>query len=120
MATFDADTLRALHDISEVTIRTGKHPNTPVVIWVVVADGDVFVRSVQGAKGRWYRDLTGGGPAMLEFADRTLAVQAVSATDAASTDRASREYLRKYQPSPYAPAMVKPEILSTTLRLEPR
>jgi hypothetical protein len=120
MATFDAETLRALHDISEVTIRTGRHPNTPVVIWVVVADDEVFVRSVQGARGRWYRDLAGGGSATLEVAGRTLTVQAVPTTDAASTDRASREYLRKYQSSPYAPAMVKPETLSTTLRLEPR
>jgi hypothetical protein len=117
---FDADTLRALRDVREVTIRTEKHPESAVVIWVAVADDEVFVRSVQGGKGRWYRDLVAGGRATLELAGRRLAVQAIPATDPAAIDRASREYLRKYQPSPYAPAMVKPEILSTTLRLEPR
>jgi hypothetical protein len=120
MTDFDADTLRDLRDVREVAIRTGTHPNSAVVIWVVVADNEVFVRSVRGAGGRWYRDLTAGGPATLEFAGRRLAVQAIPESDPSAVDRASREYLRKYQPSPYAQAMVTSEVLPTTLRLEPR
>jgi hypothetical protein len=120
MANFDADTLRELRDVQEIAIRTQKHPNSAVVIWVVVADDEIFVRSVQGTKGRWYRDLAAGGPAPLEFVGRRLVVQAIPATDPTAIARASREYLSKYQPSPYAQAMVKSEILSTTLRLEPR
>jgi hypothetical protein len=83
-------------------------------------EDEAFVRSFRGAKGRWYRDLAAGGPATLELGDRRLAVQAVPANDAAVIARASREYLRKYGSSSYAQAMVKPDILSTTLRLEPR
>src|SRR6266478_1237172 len=120
MANFDAETLRELRDAREVAIRTDKHPKTGVVIWVVVADGEVFVRSVYGARGRWYQDLAAGGPAMLEFGGRRIAVQAVPESDAGAVDGASREYLRKYQPSPYAPAMVKPDVLRTTPRLGPR
>ncbi|MBV8739057.1 MAG: DUF2255 family protein [Alphaproteobacteria bacterium] len=120
MANFDADALRELRDVQEIAIRTEKHPNSAVVIWVVVADDEVFVRSVYGTRGRWYRDLAAGGPATLEFAGRRLAVQAMPVSDPAAIARASREYLSKYQPSPYAQAMVKSEILSTTLRLEPR
>ena len=120
MAGFDADTLGALRELREVGLRTGRHPESAVVIWVVVADDGVFVRSFRGAKGRWYRDLAGGGPATLEFAGRRLAVQAVPANDPAAIEHASREYLRKYGPGPYATAMVQPEILSTTLRLDPR
>ena len=77
MTNFDADTLRELRDVQEVAIRTEKHPKSAVVIWVVVADDEVFVRSWRGAKGRWYRDLAAGGPATLEFAGRRLAVQAI-------------------------------------------
>ena len=51
---------------------------------------------------------------------RRLAVQAVPANDPAAIEHASREYMRKYGPGPYATAMVQPEILSTTLRLDPR
>src|SRR5438034_2106004 len=100
MTDFDADTLRELRDLQEVAIRTEKHPKSAVVIWVVVADDEVFVRSVRGTKGRWYRDLAAGGPATLEFAGRRLAVQAVPASDTTAVARASREYLKKYQRSP--------------------
>jgi hypothetical protein len=120
MASFDVGTLNELRHSQEVAIRTEQHPKTAVVIWVAVADDEVFVRSVGGTKGRWYRDLAAGGLASLEFAGRRLAVQAIPASDPAAVDRASREYLRKYQPSPYAQAMVRSEVLPTTLRLEPR
>ncbi len=120
MTNFDADTLRELRDLQEVAIRTEKHPKSAVVIWVAVADDEVFARSWRGAKGRWYRDLAGGGPATLEFAGRRLAVRAVPASDPDAVARASREYLRKYQPSTHAQDMVRAEVLPTTLRLEPR
>jgi hypothetical protein len=116
---FDADTLRALRDVKEVTIRTEKHPKSAVVIWVVVADNDVFVRSWLGNKGRWHRDLAAGGPATLEFGARRLAVRAIPASDPDTVARVSREFLRKYQPSSHAQEMVRSEILPTTLRLEP-
>jgi hypothetical protein len=119
MAKFDAGTLRELRDLREVSLRTEKHSQSAVVIWVVVADDEVFVRSVRGSKGRWYRDLATGGSATLEFAGRRLAVQALPASDAGSIVGASREYLRKYQPSPYAQSIVRDEVLPTTLRLEP-
>jgi hypothetical protein len=119
MAKFDADVLRELRDVRELAIRTGKHPGTAVVIWVVVADDDVFVRSVRGGKGRWYRDLATGGSATLESDGRRVEVQAIPANDAASIERASREFLSKYQPSPYAQSIVRDEVLPTTLRLEP-
>ena len=120
MAKFDADTLDKLRDQEEIAIRTGKHPDKPVTIWVTVADGGVFVRSVRGPKGRWYRDVVADARADLEFAGRRLAVQAIPATDAQSVDQVSREYLRKYRSSPYAQSVVQPAILPTTLRLEPR
>src|SRR5271167_1392114 len=101
MAKFETDTLRELRDLREVSIRTEKHPDSAVVIWVVVADDEVFVRSVRGSKGRWYRDIAAGGSATLEFAGRRLAVQALPVSDAVSIARASGEYLRKYATSPY-------------------
>jgi len=120
MTKFEADILRELHFFLEVAIRTEKHPDSAVVIWVVVPDDEVFVRSVRGTKGRWYRDLATGGFATFEFAGRRLGVQAFPASDADAIARASREYLRKYQPSPYAQAMVRAEVLPTTMRIEPR
>src|ERR1700752_2475471 len=96
MAKFDTQTLGELRDHREVAIRTEKHPESAVVIWVVVADDEVFVRSVRGTKGRWYRDLATGGSPTLEFDGRRLRVRALPASDSASIARASREYLSKY------------------------
>jgi hypothetical protein len=120
MAKFDADTLRELRDVQEIAIRTEKHPKSVVVIWVVVADDEVFVRSWRGADGRWYRDLAAGGLATLEFADRRLAVRALPASDPDAIARTSREFLGKYRRSSHAQEMVRSEALPTTLRLEPR
>jgi hypothetical protein len=63
--------------------------------------------------------LANGGPATLEFNNEKLAVQAVPATDARSIERASQEFLAKYQSSPYAASIVRPKVLETTLRLDP-
>jgi hypothetical protein len=65
MTNFDADILRELRELQEVAIPDREAPNTAVVIWVAVADEEVFVRSVRGTKGRWYRNLAAGGPATL-------------------------------------------------------
>lgn len=120
MTNFDAEILDELRDVQEIAIRTAKHPGNAVVIWVVVTGDKVFVRSVRGDSGRWYRDLAAGGSATLEFGGRRLDVQAVPERDSDLIERVSREYLRKYRPSPYAQAMVRAEVLPTTLRLEPR
>ncbi len=120
MTNFDGETLGELRDLQEVFIRTEKHPKKAIVIWVAVADDEVFVRSWLGARGRWYRDLAAGGPATLEFADRRLAVQAIPTSDPAAVARATNEILRKYQRSSHAQEMVRPEILPTTMLLEPR
>lgn len=120
MSNFDADTLRELREVQEVKIRTEKHPGSAVVIWIVVADDEVFVRSWLGTKGRWYKDLAAGGPAALEFDGRQLPVQAIPANDPDAITRTSREFLGKYQPNSHAQEMVRPEVLQTTPRLEPR
>jgi hypothetical protein len=120
MTKFDAETLRELRDLQEVAIRTQKHPGSAVVIWIVVADDEVFVRSFRGPRGRWYRDIAAGGPATLEVRGRAVPVQAIPAAGADAVARVSRAFLSKYGASSYAQAMVQPATLPTTLRLEPR
>jgi hypothetical protein len=99
MTNFDADILSELRDMREVAIRTKKHPKNAVVIWVVVADDQLLVRSVRGTKGRWYRDLAAGGTATLEFAGRRLAVQAVPERDPGAVDRACQSGIPQKVPA---------------------
>ena len=62
MSKFDADTLRALRDVQEPTIRTDEHPKTAVVIWVAVDGDDVFGAFVAGHQGRLVPGPRGGRP----------------------------------------------------------
>ena len=115
--TFDAATLTSLRTIKEVRIRAGKA--RAVVIWVVVAGDAVFVRSVRGPKGRWYVSTRGDGRAVLEIGDQEHAVRATPVTDPAVLEAVSQVFLTKYATSPYAKSMVSPDVVPTTLRIDP-
>ena len=120
MTIFDAGILRDMRDRHEVAIRTGRHPDSNVVVWAVAVDDAVYVRSARGAKGRWYRDLVGGDTATLEAGPSRLAVRATLIDDPAAIERVSGEYRRKYGSSPYLQSVLRPEVVATTLRLKPR
>jgi hypothetical protein len=120
MAGFDKAALEWLRTNKEVAIRTAKHPDTEVIIWAVVAAGDaVYVRSVKGVQGRWYRDLASDGRATLRVQGQSIPVQAVAAADDVSVAQASEAFREKYRQSSHVGSIVRTEVLSTTLRLEP-
>ena len=119
VATFDAATLEELRGTQEVRIGVGDRPDRGVVIWIVVLADEVFIRSYQGPKARWYRSAIAEGHATLEVDHRLIPARAVPVTDAATIAAVSDAYLAKYAGSPYAKAMVQAEVLPTTLRLEP-
>jgi hypothetical protein len=59
---FDQSQLRLLDDVEEIEIetRTGLlETDTPqrTVVWVVVVDEDVYVRSVNGELAHWYQPI---------------------------------------------------------------
>jgi hypothetical protein len=116
---FDAKTLDLLRRTKELQILAGAKLDKTATIWIVVTEGDVFIRSFLGPKGRWYKTAIADGRATLEVAETKIPVRVIPATDADLIERASREFIAKYSPSPYAQQMVRPEVLMTTLRLEP-
>jgi len=115
---FDAAALARLAAEREVSVRTARHPGRAVVIWVVVVGETVFARSVRGRRGQWLRDLLAEDAATLEWQGGSHAVRAVPVTDAAAIAAVSQAYLAKYADSPYAAAMVRADVLDTTLRLD--
>jgi hypothetical protein len=117
--TFDAASLDYLRKTQEVGIRTGKRPDHTVIIWAVAVGDDAFVRSVRGPSGKWYKTISADGRATLEINEKLVPVRAMAVSDAPTIAAVSAEYLSKYATSPYAQAMVKPDTLPTTLRLEP-
>ncbi|QIN81534.1 DUF2255 family protein [Rubrobacter tropicus] len=121
MDKFDRETLEVLDEAEEVRVETGGGGSPGAVIWAVVVDDTVFVRSVRGEKGRWYREASANREAALRVDDRRILVRAVPETDAATIEKVSAAYRDKYgasYPGPTA-AMLREEVLPTTLRLLP-
>jgi hypothetical protein len=111
-----------LETVPEVDIETRRSDDAPVhrtTIWAVVDDGDVFVRSLRGTAGRWYRELTANPAAVLHVTGEPVPVRAVAAKDPDSIERATAGFRRKYADSPSLDSMIRDEILDTTVRLEP-
>lgn len=123
MAAFDRQTVALLEREREVEIV----PTLPdgsrlsVTIWVVVDDGDAFIRSWRGAGARWYRAaIERPDDVELVAAGRRVPVRVVPTADPDSVARCSAGYEAKYAGHPSTPRMVRDEVLDTTLRVEPR
>ena len=113
----------AIDTALEVEIETRRGEDAPVhrtIIWAVVDDGDVFVRSLRGTSGRWYRELLSDPAAVLHAQGERFSVQAVQASDPDSVERTSEALRRKYSDSRSLASMLDDDILDTTVRLEPR
>ena len=114
---------KALEAAEEIAIETRRAADAPVhrtTIWPVVEEGEVYVRSLRGDSGRWYRDIIANPDAVVHVAGESIPVRAVHAPDAQSVERASAGLQRKYADSPYLESMLVDEILETTVRLEQR
>ncbi|MDQ3937313.1 MAG: DUF2255 family protein, partial [Chloroflexota bacterium] len=89
-------------------------------IWVVVDQGDVFVRSLRGDRAHWFQAaLDRPNEVRLALDGQTVAAHVVPAADDESVARCSSALERKYAGDPSTRSMVSEEILGTTLRLEP-
>jgi hypothetical protein len=121
---FDPETLAFWNNSAEIQIETSRGAGAAVhqtVIWIVVEGDAVFVRSVRGPAGRWFRELQANPHGAVLAGSRRVAVSAQPATDAATIARVSellRDKYAKRWPGP-TDAMVRDEVLPTTLRLTP-
>lgn len=118
---FDASVLNQLNTREEINIETrsatGRTHRT--TIWVVVVDNNVYVRSVRGRSGRWYREITANPQGAINVDGQRLSDRAIPITDPATIARVSKAYLQKYGNSPVVDSIMREETLPTTLRLEP-
>ncbi len=122
MAKFPPDVLAALAEREEVEIETG---GRKTIIWIVAHGPHVFVRSVRGERGRWYQDLLADPEATIHFRGKPklppVEVRAVHAPDAESVAACTKALEQKYRRHGASlTAMLIPETLPTTIRLEPR
>jgi hypothetical protein len=117
----DRATLDLLDKTIEVEMRTprrdGSISRRP--IWVVVVDGDAYVRSYRGQRGAWYRRTLADGGAAISVDAQSIDVGVEQAGDEDVNRRVSGAFRAKYgarSPGP-TETMVSPEVSQTTLRL---
>jgi hypothetical protein len=113
----------AIDSAHEVDIETSRGEDSPVhrtTIWAVVDGGEVFVRSLRGPRGRWFRELIATGDGVVHVDGDSYPVRAVQAADAESIERTSEGFRRKYGQSRSLDSMLADDTLETTVRLEPR
>jgi hypothetical protein len=115
-----------LHDLDtavEVRIETFRDAKSTrsTVIWVVVDQGEVFVRSVLGLRGRWYQEALANPEVTIDDAGRRLEAVAVPVNDPDSRLRVDAALRRKYAESASGfPPMLTPEARTANLRLDAR
>jgi hypothetical protein len=114
------DELDEAVEIEIETRRPDRDEPRRTIIWVVVDDGDVFVRSWRGDTARWYNEILAEPDAAVIVDGESTPVRAVPATEPDAVERTSAQLSRKYAGTSEVDSMVRDEILHTTLRLEPR
>jgi hypothetical protein len=116
---FSPEQLEEIAQAREVVIETRRGDRVyTTIIWVVVDEKEVFVRSVRGDEGRWYRRATADPRVALRVGDDRFQFEATPANDPDSIERVSEALRRKYRGRSLE-MMLLPETLGTTLRLDP-
>jgi len=121
-ARFPGAVLHALQARKEVTIVTGPAAQPrATIIWVVVDGSDrVWVRSVRGARGQWYRDLMADPRAVIDLGEGEISVSAMPSSDEQSVQACTEALRAKYAGNASLASMLAPDTLPTTIQLVPR
>lgn len=118
------DLLWKLAESDEIDIETRRDAKTPLhrtTVWVVPTKDGVYVRSVNGKKGRWYQEAIANPRVTIRVGRRKLAARAELERSPAVIREVSAAYREKYGerwPDETEP-MLRRSVLPTTLRLTP-
>ena len=118
---FAPDELSLLADTEEIEIETSRPDGASrrTIIWIMVDGEDAFIRSVNGAGARWYREATSDPSVTIHAGARSLEARVIAAPDPESVARVNDALERKYTGITGLPEMLVPDIFDTTLRVEP-
>jgi hypothetical protein len=121
MAAWTADELASLdreHEIRVAGRRADGTLRTLTIVWHVVVDGGLYVRSVKGTEGQWYKGVTRHLEGAISWAGQTR--------DVAYTPDDTRDaeidagYTAKYGTGSATRSITNATATPTTLRVEPR
>ncbi|GAA1974297.1 DUF2255 family protein [Microbacterium pumilum] len=121
MSGWTAAELRELDRASEVRVagrRADGSSRTPVIVWHVVVDGSLYLRSVKGPQGEWYRGVARHFEGFLSWSGQTRAV--TYTLDSARDAAIDAAYAAKYGNGSATRAITNELSKETTLRIDPR
>jgi len=119
--TFAESDLEALDAAEEIEIETNAGGGIVhrTIVWPLVRDGVVYLRSYKGPAGRWYREALAEPTVALHVDGRRLPGTVVPAPDAPSVEACSAALRDKYRGDGSLRAMLAPDVLPTTIRVVP-
>ncbi|MEV0803979.1 DUF2255 family protein [Kribbella sp. NPDC050281] len=121
MSTWTAEELHSLDRVSEIRVagrRQDGSLRTLTIVWHVVIDGNVYVRSVRGVEGGWYKGVMHHHEGAISWDGKTREV--TYTPDATVDDQIDTAYLNKYGNGSPTRAIINAAAKATTLRIEPR
>ena len=118
---FAPDELALLAEREEIEIETARPGGPPhrTTIWVMVDADDAFIRSVNGAGARWYREAVADPSVTIHAGDQAFQARVIAAPDPGSVARVNDALERKYTGIVGLREMLVPNTFDTTLRVEP-
>jgi hypothetical protein len=124
MTSWTSEELAKIGNAEELDIASWQPDGTLrpfVTIWVVRADDDLFVRSVKGRSGTWFRRAVAAGQGRIRSGgiERDVSFEEAGAEVHAAVTAAYHEKYDRYGPS-IVGTVVSAESATTTLRLVPR
>lgn len=124
MTTWTKDELNKIGNAEEIDITSLHQDGTlhkPVTIWIVRVGDELYVRSVKGSAGLWYRGTQVRHAGRISVGGIDKDVTFVDVSDPAINAQVDTAYLTKYARYPqYVAPMVVPASQATTIRLVPR
>ena len=114
----DRDAIAAAREV-KIETRSASGDVHRTIIWTAEHDGELYIRSYLGPRGRWYREALADPDVAILVDGRRVEARAVPATDEASVEACSAGLAAKYPRSQSLRAMLVEDVLPTTLRLEP-
>jgi hypothetical protein len=120
--TFPNEDLAALAVTEEIEVETRSASGDVhrAIVWPVVRDDVVYLRSFRAERGRWYREALADPSIALIVDGRRLPARAEPAADPSSIEACSAGLRVKYKTHRQSlAAMLTPEVLPTTVRVVP-
>ena len=124
MTTWTSDELNKIGTAEELEIASLRRDGTlrnPVTIWVVRLGNDLYVRSVNGRTGAWFRGAQVRHEGHIQAGGIDKDVTFVEEADPDINDKIDAAYLTKYRRYPqYVAPMVTADVRAATIKLVPR